>query len=1061
MTKSTYHNNSARDLLGVKHWRKYIGLSMAFSLAVYTPTSSQAYHLEHLNYSTTATTSNPITIQGKVTDEKGEALPGVSISVKGTQQGTLTDFDGNYTLDVNDGGVTLVLSFIGYETKEVAVNNRSKLDIQLQTDTKLLDEVVVVGYGTAKKSDLTGSVARVTGSTFKNQAVTQITDVLAGSVAGFQANQGTGAAGGSSMEIRGTNSLTASSDPMIVVDGVIFNGAISDINPNDIETMDILKDASSAAIYGARAASGVILITTSKGKTGKPTINFTTKLGVSKALNPEFASRGAQGYLDFRRDYFRTLGLSQPSYFWHDPANLPEGVTLEQWRGAAANPNADNTLEWLGRLNFFPTEMEVYQSGQAVDWSKEIFTNAKRQEYDLSIGGGTENASYYWSIGYLDNEGILLGDQFKSIRSRLNVDFKVAKWLNAGINAQYSNRDESTIAADLNGAYTTSPFAKIFNADGSPAWFPHGYQGGRNPLLNQIGQDRSKIVNSLFASIYADVKLPLGITYRLSVQPRIVSMRDYNYWAPETFVGGFTYTGGYASRLDFNEAEWMIDNLVKWNKKIGIHSVDVTLLYNSEQFKDWSSTITNQGFAPSSALGYHGMQFGNKPTMLTTDRKYTGDGSMARINYGLLDKYLFTASVRRDGFSAFGRENPHAIFPAAAFAWKISSEDFFKSDKINELKFRTSWGRNGNRSIGPYSAFSQMRSEQYYDGTSQLIGVGTSTLSNSGLRWEETESLNIGFDLGMFGNRLNATLDLYDATTKNLLVNRSLPRVTGFESVVTNIGALANRGVELTLSSVNIKNDVITWRSNFNFSMNRNKIKRLFGDMGEYTLEGKVHTGEIPDYTNKWFIGQPVDVIWDYKILGTWQVEEAEQAARYNLKPGDIKAEDLDDNGKYEALQDKQFIGFREPRYNFGFRNEVEFLKNFSASIFLRADLGHKRQFAQSVQGWSTFDRNSTANYPYWTPDNRSNEYPRLSNNVAPFGGGIMPYKATSFLRVQDISLSYSLPASLANTAHLKSARVFVSARNIATFTKWPGFDPESGLVPMPKTFTIGLNVSL
>lgn len=1074
MKKPETPDQPGRDNEGIRHWKKYLGLSMAFSMSFSAAVSAYTLPSGSNKQPVGQTKSIAQTLQGRVTDEKGEGLPGVSILVKGTQLGTLTDVEGNYSLEIPNSNAVLIFSFVGYEPREITVNSsQTQLNVQLESDTKALDELVVVGYGTAKKSDLTGSVARINASTFKNQGVTQITDVLAGSVAGFQANQGTNASGGANMEIRGTNSLIASTSPMIVLDGVIYNGDLKDINPNDIETMDILKDASSAAIYGARAASGVILITTSRGKSGKPTINFSTRFGISQALNTGVAARGPQGYLDFRRDYFRTLGLSQPSYYWHSPEQLPEGVTLDQWRGASSNPNPDNTLEWLSRLNFFPTEVDVYLSGNTIDWAKEVFRNAKRQEYDVSVGGGNDNVSYYWSLGWLDNEGILLGDKFSAIRSRMNVDFKITDWLNAGVNAQYTNRDESAVNSksgnesdnnvlpSLGGMYTTSPFARLYNEDGTPSWYPHGYPGGQNPLLNVLGQDRSRINNSLFASIYAEVKLPLGITYRLSFQPRIEALKDYNYWSPETIVGGFTYSGGYATRLETNRSEWMIDNLLKWNKKVGIHSFDVTLLYNSEQFKSWTTTLTNQGFAPSSTLGYHGMQYGNKPTMETNDIRYSGDGMMGRVNYALLDKYLFTVSLRRDGFSAFGQENPRAVFPAAAFAWKISQEDFFRSEGINDLKFRLSWGKNGNRDIGPYAAFSQMRSVQYYDGTNPQIGVSTSTLSNPGLRWEETESLNAGIDMALFGNRVNITADVYDATTRNLLVKRSLPRVTGFDNVITNIGALQNRGFELTVSSVNVRNNNITWRSNLNFSLNRNKIKALFGESGEYTLEGKIHQGEIPDFTNKWFIGQPVDVAWDYDIQGTWQVEEAEEALRYNLKPGDIKAADLDNNGAYEALQDKRFIGFTEPRYNIGFRNEVDFLKNFSASVFLRADLGHVRAFNQSVQGWSTFDRNSTANYPYWTPENRSNEYPRLANNIAPFGGGIIPFKQTSFLRIQDISLSYALPSHLAEAAKFKSARIFGSVRNLATFTKWPGWDPESGHYPMPKTFTVGLNVSL
>ena len=1007
-------------------------------------------------------------VTGKVTDDKGEGLPGVSILVKGSQTGTLSDVEGKYSLEVPSASSVLLFSYVGYQPKEVEVSSRSVIDIQLLTDSKALDELVVVGYGTTKRSDLTGSVSRVNASTFKNQAVTQVTDMLAGTVAGFQANQGTSAAGGSSMEIRGVNSLNASTSPMIILDGVIYNGDLKDINSSDIETMDILKDASSAAIYGARAANGVILITTTKGKSGKPTINFSTKVGISEVLNSKFGTRDQQGYINFRRDYFRTLGLTRPDYYWFNPQELPQGVTIDQWRAAATNSNADNTKEWLSRLNFFPTEVDTYLAGETVDWTKKVFPKGKRQDYDISVNGGTDNVSYYWSLGWLDNEGIIAGDKFAALRSRLNLDFKITDWLNMGVNAQYTNRNESAVPAIISSIYTVSPYARIYNADGSPSYYPHGYQGAPNPLINTIGQDRSKVINSMFASIYAEVKLPLGITYRLSYQPRIESSRDFNYWSPQTLVGGDAHSAGYATREDFNKSEWMVDNLLKWNKKVGIHSFDVTLLYNAEKFNSWNEITTNESFAPSSGLGFHGMQFGGKPTITSNDIRYSGDGLMGRINYSLLDKYLFTASVRRDGFSAFGQENPRAIFPAAAFAWKISNEKFFKYEKINELKLRLSWGKNGNRDIGPYAAFSQMNSVQYYNGTTTQIGVFTSTLSNPSLKWEETESLNAGIDLGLFGNRVNVTIDAYDATTRNLLVRRSLPKVTGFEYVTTNIGALGNRGLEFTINTTNVRNANVTWRSNVNFSLTRNKIKKLFGQVGSYVLEGKTQTGEIPDFTNGWFIGQPINVVWNYDIQGVWQTAEAEQAKRYNLKPGDLKANDLDNSGTYQALQDKKFIGYTAPRYNLGFRNEIDFLKSFTASVFLRADLGHIRGFGQSVQGWSTFDRTNSANYPYWSPDNNSNEYPRLNNNVSPFGGGIMPYKPTSFLRVQDLSLSYTVPSAWVNAAKLKSVRIFASVRNLATFTKWPGWDPETGmdptrpnLDPMPRTYTLGINVSL
>lgn len=1016
-------------------------------------------------------------IKGQVVDSNDEPIPGVTVSIPGTSIAVATDLEGGFVVEKVPVNALLVFKSVGYKQREVAASATTDWRIVMEDDVAGLDEVIVVGYGTAKKSDLTGAVSRVNATDFQNQSVTQLTDMLAGTVAGFQANQATSAAGGTSMEIRGVNSINASTSPMVVLDGVIYNGDIGDINPNDIESVDILKDASSAAVYGARAANGVMLVTTKKGITGKPTISFATKQGLAEATSKEFGARDPQNYLDFRRDFLRTLGNAVPDFYYDNPNALGSNVSLDQWRNASANPNPDDTREWLSRLNFFAPEVESFNTGNTVDWVDEVLQKGRRQEYDLSISGGTENMKYFWSVGYLDNEGIVIGDRFKNVRSRVNLDNKVASWLNVGLNLQYSYRDqgvnspyaysnEDPVKSMLSNMYQVSPFASIYEPDGTINFYPHGYIRP-NPLINVFGQDRDHNVQSLFASIYSEVKLPFGITYRLSFQPRTRSQKDYNFWSTETIMGRETYSNGYATRDDVTSFEWMVDNLLKWNQTFGVHNFDVTLLYNAEHFRSWSSRMGNQSFQPSPTLGYGGLQFGNNPFLNTNDIKYTGDGLMARVNYALMDKYLLTASVRRDGFSGFGQENPYATFPAAAVAWQVHKEKFFNIPAIDQFKLRASWGKNGNRDIGPYASFAQMQSVQYYDGTNPVVGIFTSSLANPALSWEETESMNFGADITLFNNRLNLTLEYYDAKTNRLLVDRSLPTITGFDNVTTNIGALANKGFEMTLSSLNMQRPNFTWRSTVNFSFNRNKITSLFGETGTYTLAGQTLTGEIPDYSNRWFVGQPLDVIWDYKVEGIWQVEEAAEAAQYGLEPGDYKVADLDGNLVYEALQDKQFIGYEMPRYLIGFRNEFSFLRDFTATIFLRADLGHKRQVPQLVEDYSTYDRRSTANFDYWTPENRSNEYPRLSRNMTGFGGNLMPYWNTSFLRVQDVTLSYTLPTNLTDRLRAKSARLFFSARNLLTFSDWPAWDPESthdaavGQSPMPKIYTLGLNITL
>lgn len=1000
-------------------------------------------------------------VTGKVTDENDQPLPGVNVVEKGTTNGTVSDSEGKFNISVLDRNAVILFSFIGYVTQEIMVGERTEISVKLMPDIQTLDDVVVIGYGQAKKGDLTGAVARVSSKIYKDQPMTQITDMLTGTVAGFNATQNTTAAGGSSMQIRGPKSLNASTAPMVVVDGAIFNGSVSDINPADIETIDILKDASSAAVFGARSAAGVLMITTKKGATGKPVINFSTSLGVTEVAN-DFKPFDANGYLDFRRDALISYQTGNPDYYFYNPNNLPEGVTIDQWRNANSNAQADNTDEWLARLRFFTIEADNYLAGKSIDWYDKVMRSGLRQNYDISISGGLDKFSYYWSIGYTDNEGIILGDEYSTLRSRLNLDLKVTDWLNVGLNSQLATKDESAVSADLAKMFINSPYGSEYDENGALKWYPNDYAAVESPLINYYGQDKLKKTNSIFASVFAKVKLPLGIEYKISYQPRLQFLKDYNFWPSTTVEGGSTHSKGYGSRKDSTQYAFILDNLLHWNKDIGVHNFDVTLLYSCEKDKIWSSTMTNETFLPNENLGYNGLQYGSNPSLANFDQQVTGDAVMGRLNYTLLDKYLFTVSVRRDGYSAFGKKNPRAVFPAAAVAWKLSDEAFFKVDWISQLKLRLSWGVNGNRAIGAYSALAQINSNLYYNGSNTEMGVYNNSLANYDLVWEKTESLNFGIDVGLFEDRVDLSAEYYDMTTTDLLMNRKLPALTGFTSITTNLGELGNHGFELSLNTVNYHKSGFSWKTNFVFSFNRNKIKKLFGDFEEVTIEGKQVRREVPDYTNEWFPGQALDRVWNYDVTGIWQASEATDAAVYLMQPGDFKATDVDQNGVYEALQDKKFIGYRQPRYRLGLRNEFTFLKNFSASIFVRADLGHVGQFDEALNRSSeTFDKRNKVALPYWTAANPNNEWARLNTNITSFGGGLEIYKSRSFVRIQDISLSYNLPASVASKAHLNNIRIYAAIRNLYSFDKWPGWDPESEDSPMPRTYSMGLSFSL
>lgn len=1020
----------------------------------------------------------PSDVSGKVVAaETQEPIVGATITVKGTTRQTATDEKGLFRISAAEGD-TLVCSSIGYTAQEKAVGALTSYTFTLlSAQAETMEEVVVIGYGTAKRSDLTGSITRVDAAQFKNQPTTQLTEMLNGTVAGFNSNQSTTAAGGGSMEIRGPKSLNASTNPMIVLDGVIYNGSLSDINPADIQSMDILKDASSTAVYGARAAAGVIQVTTRKGIQGPPKISVSANAGIAELQNA-FKPYDGAGYIQFRQDLMRINNPNNPSYYYLNPDQLPAGVSLEDWRNASNNPQADNTLEWLSRLNFFDIETENYLAGKTVYWLDEVFRKGMRQNYDLSINGGAERIKYYWSLGYQDNEGIMIGDKFSTIRSRLNTEFTLNDWLSAGVNAQFSDRNQQQIIPSLGAMFIMSPYGSVYDENGNVKWFPNDFPTA-SPVINNLGgQNQFNKVNSLFSSIFMTVKLPADISYKISFQPRYEFAKLYNFWPSTTMTGGSTYSDGYATRRDASSFEWILDHLIHWNKSFGMHQFDVTLLYSAESLKGWQSDLSNQMFSPNESLGFHGIQFGADHKVGANDTQATGDAAMARLNYTLNGKYLFTASIRRDGYSAFGKKNPRATFPALALAWRVSEEPFFQVPAIDDLKLRVSWGRNGNRSIGQYAALATVNSTRYYDGSTTRIGVYNNTLSNYDLRWEQTESINIGLDLAMLDNRLSVTADVYDMTTTNLLMERLLPEITGFTDVVTNLGELGNKGWELSVNTVNISKPRFRWTTNFVYSANRNKIKRLFGDYGDVTVNGKSGYQELPDYTNEWFPGQSIDRIWNYKVLGIWQSHEAEEAATYGLKPGDFKVVDIDGNHVYDALIDKQFIGYEQPRHRLGLRNTFDFLQNFSFSFFLRAELGHMGYFLEAARagGSDTYDRRSTYDLPYWTPENGNNEYARLNTVTTVFGGGIRIYKPRSFLRLQDISLSYTLPEELARKIHTNDLRVFASARNLLTFDRWPGWDPETvpgynassggyetsaNFMPLPRTFSLGINFSL
>ncbi len=995
-------------------------------------------------------------VTGKVTDNKGQPLPGVTVLVKGTTTGTITNAEGLFSIPKLTSRSILVFSFVGMRTQEVLVGNQTRIDIVLEQDVIGLDEVVAIGYGTMKKSDLTGSVTKVKAQQYETQQAANFMQYLTGTVAGVSVNNSTSAAESSSIEVRGPTSLNANNAPLIVLDGVIFNGNLNDINPNDIESIDILKDASSAAVFGSRSAAGVVIINTKKGSGDKVTINLASQLGITGTTN-EILPCNPEEYLRYRQDFLRRVNPSLPSAYYDNPNSLPAGITLETWQKYDATVNPDVQDAWMNRLKLREIEKKNLLAGKTYDWYDAAMRTGIRQNYDISINGGTGNLKYYWSTGYTDNKNYILGDDYQIIRTRLNTDATITDYLKIGMNAQFSNKDQSNVAVSLDNIIDQSPYGQPYDDQGVLKWYPHDDSVIPNPFMNYYNYDKYNKTQNLFANFYGELTLPYGFSFKSSFINRYDWTKTY-YYDPSTTPNG-NKTMGFAQRINSSLYEWQLDNILTWKKKFGVHDFNATFLYNAEKKQTWRDQVDNVGFFTSEALTYHQLNAGSSPTVINNDTYSTGTAMMGRLNYSLMGKYYLTVTYRRDGYSAFGQLNPYANFPSAALAWNIKNEKFFKASWVDNLKLRISYGVNGNRDIGIYDALAQLGTTKYLSGTTVVSGIYSSTMANTGLKWERTTALNGGVDFGVFNGRLSGNIDLYKMKTTDLLLLRSLPAIIGYKSVMSNMGQLDNKGFELTLNSLNITKKDFAWNSSLVFSFNRNEIVHLYGEMVDIKdKDGNViGQKEADDRTNGWFIGESIDRIWNYRALGIWQLGEENIAKTFGKAPGDTKLYDADGNG-ISTQEDKEFIGYSKPRYNFGLRNDISFLKNFNFSCFIRADLGHMSTNGLLMHTNQTEDRQNAYNLPYWTPTNPINTYTRLNTVNTP---AFTLYESRSFVRLQDASLSYTVPKSIIEKVKINRCRFYVSGRNIFVISKWSGWDPESGNTPMPRTFTFGIDLTL
>lgn len=1005
-----------------------------------------------------------LTVTGKIADREGEPIIGANVVEKGTANGVISDVNGNFSIKVS-ANATLEISYIGYTSQDVQVKGRNKLDIIMDEDAQSLDEVVVIGYGSARKKDLTGSIMQVKSDRLENESPSSMQDLLRANVPGLSVGFSAGTKPSGSLLIRGKNSINAGTSPLIVLDGVIYPGDLADISPNDIEQIDVLKDASSAAIYGARSASGVIIITTKRGKTSKPVINFDATIGVATHAVKQKVY-GPNSFTSWRSDVFKSTKPNYQPYEYDDPRALPSNISIEDWL-AYDNSTGDPVDVWLRRIGFKDIEIDNYLAGRSVDWADMVFQNGFRQNYNASISGKTRNVNYYWSLGWIDNDGIIVWDEFKSFRTRLNFDANITNYLNIGLNAQFAQRDGSDIAADWEQFVKLTPYGSPTNDDGSMKINPTDDTSAKHPLIDAYYTDKRNVANTLNVNLFAKIKLPFNISYQMNFSPRYVWSVNNVHKSSEH--PDWVNTGGSASRNTTIDFYWQLDHIVKWKRTFAKrHTFDFTFLFNAEKYQQWDATMSNKEFSPNDDLGWHYMEGGTVPTMSSNDKYWTGDAMMFRLFYTYRDRYMLTATVRRDGYSAFGQRNPHAVFPSVALGWVFSEESLLKNVSWLDFgKLRFSWGANGNRDIGVYQALARMGTDKYIYATSDGTLYNSSyfyvnSLANKNLKWERTEAFNIGLDFSILNERLNGNIDIYRNRTKDLLITRSLPTLIGFSSVMSNLGELENKGLELSLTSKNMITPNFIWNSTFNFSLNRNKIIHLYGDMVDVLDDDGNVIGqrEGDDIQNGWFIGKSLDEIWGLEVLGVWQENEIEEASKYGVRPGDFKLRDVNHDYAYTD-EDKVFQGPTTPKFTWTLRNDFQIFKNLDLSFMLYSIWGQRSTFdIAKHSGTSVYnDRQNSYVLPYWTPENPTNEWARLDSSTG--GNQFHVYREKSFIRLDNIAIGYNLPKNIISKIGVDKLRIFANVKNVAVWAPhWNYWDPENG-GPTPRTYTFGINLTL
>lgn len=1000
------------------------------------------------------------TIVGKVTDDKGESLPGVNIVLKNSTTGTITDLDGSFTLTIPEGGTsTLVFSFVGYVTQEITVGAQSSLQVQLKADSKALEEVVVVGYGTQRKSDLTGSVASIKGEDLKKMPMTSFDQGLQGRVAGVQVTQASSAPGGRVMiRIRGGNSLSSGNEPLYVVDGYpITAGAsaggdgagqnpLSSINPNDIASIEVLKDASATAIYGSRGANGVVLITTKRGKAGKTQVTYDMSFGTQRVAK-KLDMLNAREFAELTNEARANSGLTSPAF--------------------------PNPLD----LHNFP---DVANIGAGVDYQNEIFRTAPMQNHNLNISGGNENTKFAISGSYFDQTGILKNSDFQRASIKANIDTKLANnvtlatnitgskvWGNNGGSEGGGGSDGSTV----NAALTMPPTVPIYQADGSYTRLNPTPGGSTvpNPVPMALYRLDKQVIDRFMGSTALTWNIINDLSLKVSVGMDMSNANRERY-DPRQTVAGFN-ANGRASQSNRRSVSYLNENILNYSKVINNHSINALAGYTLQLQQDQQFTANASDFLTdlyeTDNLGA-GAKFTNPSSWKNQSQLVS---YLGRVNYAFRDKYLVSLTGRADGSSKFGANNKWAFFPSVAVGWKISEEEFMQSvDQISGLKIRASYGLTGNQNISNYQSLARLSVYNYPLNSRLASGLGANNIPNPDLKWETTATTDIGIDVELFNNRINFVADYYYKKTTDLLWNISIPLTSGFGSIFKNIGSLENKGIELSLGAAVFEND-FKWNTNINWSRNRNKVLEIPG----YTpsVQGTI-SGHLKVEGSWLEPGLPVGVWNLLKYDGVFQnQQQLDQGPKGSNTDavGDARFVDRNGDGRINLVDDRMIVGDPNPDFIFGWSNNFAY-KGFDLTVYVQGSYGNDILNVQRAESnvsspWAN-QRREILNR--WTPTNTDTDISRARVTVNPLliqSNWLI--EDGSYLRIKTATLGYTFKP----TKVLSSLRMYVTAQNLLTFTNYTGFDPEVNTTgnnnlqlgvdynayPMARTFLVGLNI--